>query len=150
MRASGAASSPDQEKAMRTRFALTNTILALAFVVAGCASSGATSTGGSTAAASGPASPISIVVDNNTTGLNAFTISISKSNGGSGNKVLGPVDAGRRKTFSYDATEGNYQLIAKRAGAPPTEQPLTSQVIQINGATTVTWHLQTNTIVEGQ
>jgi hypothetical protein len=149
MRASGADSSPDQEKAMRTRFALTNTILALVFVAAGCASSGASSTGAS-AAAAGPASPISIVVDNNTTGLNAFTISISKSNGSAGNKTLGPVDAGRKKTFSYDATEGNYQLIAKRAGAPPTEQPLTSQVLQINGPTTITWHLQTNTIVEGQ
>jgi ABC-type transport system substrate-binding protein len=127
---------------MRKRFALTASVMAFVLVAAGCASSGSSS---AAAAEAGPTFPISITVDNNLQGLKPVTVTIVRPGGG---KILGTVDSGRRRTFSYDATAGTYSFNFRTT--TPTDPVVTSTQVQIAGPITYTWHLASNTLVEGQ
>jgi hypothetical protein len=128
--------------AMRNRFALAASILALVFTTGGCASSG-TSASTETAAATGPANTITIVVDNNLSGLKAATVSITRES--SGLRRLGQVESGRKTTYTYSGANGNYTLTARTSTA--TDDPIVSQVFQVTGNMKVTWHLRENSLI---
>lgn len=131
---------------MRKSLALSAGFLALVLVAAaGCASSGSTATTSTAASMDASAFPISITVDNNLRELKPATVTIIGPNV---QKILGPVDSGRRRTFSYTGRAGTYAFQYRTTS--PNDPIVVSQQVQIAGAMGFTWHLASNSLVEGQ
>ncbi|MEO5511762.1 MAG: hypothetical protein ABIV28_03390 [Longimicrobiales bacterium] len=129
---------------MRKRFALAASVLALVVVVAGACASATQASTDTAALNAGPSFPISILVDNGMTNMQGITVSITRESGGP--RLLGPVEAGRKKTFNYDASPGGYQLIARRGVG---EENMVSEVFRLEAATSLTWRLPSNTVIKG-
>src|SRR3972149_4028676 len=92
-----------------TRVAMLMLITAVSMTLAACAAS----TGGGAAEGTGFIVPIE--VENNLSGLSGTSVYIARSTG-TGRRLLGPVETGRKRTFEYDAREGMYRLTAKQQG----------------------------------
>ena len=124
---------------MRKQFALAASILALVLVFSSCAANT-----GETSADAGPTYPVSIVIDNNLSNLQAVTIYIARESGG--RQMLGSVESGRKHTFTYNASNGVHTLSARRGSG---QQDITSERLQFAGSTVVTWHLSQNQVIVG-
>ena len=125
---------------MQKRFALSACILALVLVVSSCASN----TAGAAAEAAGPTYPVSIVIDNNLSNLQAVTIYLARESGG--RQMLGSVESGRKHTFEPKVSNGVYTLSARRGAG---EAEIKSERVQVSGSMVVTWHLSQNQVVVG-
>jgi hypothetical protein len=124
---------------MRKQFALAASIMALVLVFSSCAANSS-----QTSADAGPTYPVSIVIDNNLSNLQAVTIYIARESGG--RQMLGSVESGRKHTFTYNASNGVHTLSARRGSG---QQDITSERLQFGGSMTVTWHLSQNQVVVG-
>jgi len=122
---------------MRAASILLVTLVAAAgFYAPGCAP-----TAGSTT----DAFVVPIEVDNNLTGLSGASIYINRSTGTS-RRLLGPVEAGKKRTFEYDARAGFYRLIARRA---MSDDSIVSDTFQLQPGTMVQWSIPMNRLLTG-
>ncbi len=128
---------------MRKRFALAASVLALVILVAGACASGSTATTSTAAANAGPNFPISVMVDNGLSGLQGVTVSITRESGG--RRLLGPVDSGKKKTFTYEASSGVYQLLARRGAG---DEDIVSEKFRVDATANITWRLPSNTLIQ--
>jgi hypothetical protein len=126
---------------MRKRFALASSVLTLVLIVAGACASGSTATQNTAAVADGPAMTQSIVVDNGLQGLVSLTIYITQESGG--RRLLGPVESGKKATFTYEAAPGVYQLTARGGG----QHEILSEKFRVDAAGSMTWRLPSNNLV---
>ena len=127
---------------MRKQFALAATVLALVFVMTGCAAKAADT---ADISAGGATYPVNIIVDNALPNLQAITVYISRESGG--RQLLGSVESGRKQTFTYNATNGVHTLHARRGAG---QQDIVSDKVPFNGSATLTWRLPANVVVGGQ
>jgi hypothetical protein len=126
---------------MRKKFAFAASIMAIVLVFSSCA---ANTQGSADTAGGGPTYPVSIVIDNNLSNLQAVTIYIARESGG--RQMLGSVESGRKHTFTYNASNGVHTLSARRGSG---QQDIVSERLQFGGPMTVTWHLSQNQVVVG-
>lgn len=88
---------------------------------------------------------VPIEIDNNLSGLAGTSIFIARSTG-SGRRLLGPIESGQKKTFSYDARPGMYRLTAKSG---MRSDSIVSEQFQLFAGTSVNWSLAANRILTG-
>ena len=110
-------------------------------VVAACASSGGsqeTAPATPEAAAAGPELAV-IEVQNNVPAGSTMTIMIEPQAGGV-RAVLGTVEPGQNRRFSYNASPGSYTLIAQGADR-------SSPSFRLSNKDMATWDMQTNRVM---
>lgn len=106
----------------------------------------AAKTGSSTPAAGTFVVPIEI---ENLAGMGGGGASVYISTtSGSRRRLLGPIDNGQKKTFQYDAREGNYELTA-RLGLG--QDSVVSEAFQLTPNTVISWSfgMGTNRLLMG-
>jgi len=108
--------------------------------LAACAAKAGTEAG----AATGFIVPIE--VENNLSGLTGTAVYIARSTG-TGRRLLGPVETGRKRTFQYDAKEGLYRLTAKQQGT--RSDSIVSDPFQLQPGMVVQWSIPTNRLLTG-
>lgn len=116
----------------------------LAVVAAGAvALSACAASTGSTAGQDGFVVPIE--VENTLSGLTGATVYIVRSSG-SGRRLLGPVESGSKRTFDYDASVGQYRLIARQGVSMDS---IVSEQFRLEPEVVVQWSLGMNRLLVG-
>jgi len=111
---------------------------------AGLAACAAKSGDGAEAAATGFVVPIE--VENNLSSLSGASIYIARANG-TGRRLLGPVESGRKRTFDYDARAGMFRLTAKPQGV--RADSVLSDPFQLQPGMVVQWSIPNNRLLTG-
>jgi len=123
------------------RVAFLSLITATTTTLAACAAS--TGTGGADSASF----IVPIEVENNSSGLEGTSIYIARSSG-TGRRLLGPVESGRKRSFEYDAREGIYRLTAKQQGI--RSDSIVSDAFQLQPGMVIQWSVPTNRLLTGR
>lgn len=88
---------------------------------------------------------VPIEVENTLSGLTGATVYIVR-NSGSGRRLLGPVESGSKRTFDYDASVGQYRLVARQGvGMDST----VSDQFRLEPGVVVQWSLGVNRLLVG-
>jgi hypothetical protein len=112
---------------------------------AGVALAGCAANSGS-AGADATSFTVPIEVENNVSGLTGTSIYIARSSG-TGRRLLGPVESGRKRTFQYDAKEGLYRLTAREQGV--RADSIVSEPFQIQPGMVIQWSIPANRLLTG-
>jgi hypothetical protein len=123
------------------RVAFLSLIAATTTSLAACAAS--TGAGGADSASF----IVPIEVENNLSGLEGTSIYIARSSG-TGRRLLGPVESGRKRSFEYDAREGTYRLTAKQQGI--RSDSIVSDAFQLQPGMVIQWSVPTNRLLTGR
>ncbi|NJD11080.1 MAG: hypothetical protein FIB01_11825, partial [Gemmatimonadetes bacterium] len=85
---------------------------------------------------------VPIEVENNVSGLSGTAVYISRSSG-TGRRLLGQVESGRKRSFDYDAKAGVYKLTARLQGGTRADS-IVSENFQLQPGMVVQWIIPTN------